>query len=294
VFVGIIYSYFNDILYRYFLFENLVNFNEKKISLTKVSIDEFKNKNLETNNDNKFKEKDIIKEKNIIKEKDNRFINRYNILLNFNNVKSYNENISFKHPKEIDKNNNNEIIIEPQNKNIGPQNNNIESQNINIGPQNNNVESQNINIESLNKNIKFKISEEQSQIQFDYLNTAEERVGLYYYLRTLCKKNKLLNKVGKMSEKLDNKIDVLYYLRNVKTLKLIEEILFDEKQVNLLKLISKKTYFISSSEEEESEKNQKKLFIQDSNEFKQIIESIDHTDKKNIKLLNEIFELKEN
>jgi hypothetical protein len=250
IIVGLMYSYFNDALYKYFLFDNLVNTNEKKIALSKVSIDNLKNKNIETNNHIKSKEKDKIKENNNLI---NRLVpfqeNLYDIELNYldNPI----------NPKEIKKNNNG------------------------------------INVEPLIKKTKFNISEEESKIQFDYLNSVNERIGLFYYLRTICKKSKLLGKITNISEKLDKKVDVLYFIRYLKNTKLIEEILLDENQVKLLKLISKKTYFFSQSEEEKRKDN-KKLFIQDSNEFKKTIESLDYTDTKNIKLLNEIFELKEN
>ena len=59
-----------------------------------------------------------------------------------------------------------------------------------------------------------------------------------------------------------------------------------------MKLISKKIYSITASEEEEAKQEKDK--IKDSNEFKKIIDGMDQTQQMNIKILSEIFELKEN
>lgn len=248
VIIGFFYTFYNDQRYKNFLFEKLVNFNDKKIHITKISKNE-----LQINVDPRKKEKSQ----------------------NFNA-----DNENSKIANDLMEENNNIIELS-----------NLENPSMR---QINNIE--NFLIEQPPNNLrKYDITEKDAKIAFDGLTSEKEKNNLSYYdylLTSLnCRKNKIYQKVEHISEKLEAKLDILHYFKNLKNMKLIESLLLEKNQKNILKLISKKIYSVYSSEVNDDKQETEKISPV---EFKKIIDGLDQTEKMNIKILRELFELEEN
>jgi hypothetical protein len=245
IFFGFFYRFYNEQLHKEFLFKRLINFNEQKINLRNISINELRKNN---NNNNQKDNNDLNEENNLNKVKLNSF--------------QYNQRI-------------------------------YELSNLENSSMRRSLDDRLIQEINIHQPKKFEINEKENKLVFDSLYSVKGKLNINYCNFIIScfnlKKNKIYDKIENIFTKLDSKLDVLHYFRNLKNMKILKKLVLEKDQINILKLISNKLYSISTLDEED--KNKK---IKNANEFKKIIESIDQTKDINIRLLREIYELKEN
>lgn len=253
-FLGFFYSFYSDFKFKSFMFRKLIinyNFN-----------DEPENKdNIDSKNSNNFSAFSKILTK---KEGENL---KQNLLNNDNNKNINNDNNYNKINIDILKINETEEIIK-------------DSDSINMDLGKNSSQSFHYNESDISRRIaKTK--------RFDQLASKKAKTKWNYlsYLFSCCKKNKKKYlDIDEVAEKYESKFDIFFYLRRMRNVNLINNVLLNEKQKNVVKMLSKKKSF-QSLERNKIKKNDTSTFLENLSE-------LNCADEINKRIFNKFLKLK--
>ena len=207
VFLGFFYSFYSEQKYKSYMFERMVYLDQKKIEIRKKDFKEI---------EDVLKENENNKESNIIK----------------NDSHSHNIQYNFEQQKFKEENNKKSNIIELsnlENSQIPNSFRNLEEQKIFSEIRSNSNKSK--------ENKLYEITENDLKTTFKRVSDKkiESKLTFYDYICHIfnIKNNKMFYLIQKISEKFEKKLDIIYYFKNLKNLKIFKKIFLDKNQICL-------------------------------------------------------------